>query len=250
MAVQTIFKRSEIKYILTPQQIELLKDRINPFMSPDIYGLHTISSIYFDNAIDTVVRTSIQKPVYKEKLRLRSYGARKRADTVFLELKKKFKGTVYKRRIALTIDEAAAYLRDGTPPKDNGQIFREIDYFVKLYKAYPKIMISYDRVAYIGNENPDLRLTLDYNVRARRDRLDFSEGSDGECLLDGGRAVMELKISNAMPMWLCSILSELKIYPSSFSKYGTEYTKRISDTDVHDMLNHEFGDDLHCSQVS
>lgn len=254
MAVQTVFKRREIKYIVSAEQRSELLDRLAPYIEQDSYGRHTISSIYFDTDDDRIIRTSLDKPIYKEKLRLRCYGsAEKASDTVFLELKKKFKGTVYKRRIAMKLYEAQDYLRYGIPPEKDSQIFREIDWFMNFYHPYPKIMIAYDRLAYTGRDDSALRITFDMNIRARRDRLSFIEGSGGDMLLEDGFSVMEIKICNAMPLRLSEILSEAEVFPTSFSKYGTEY---MLENQRKITVNHsgafaaEFGDEEICSQVS
>lgn len=213
--------------MLTKQQYERLRELISPYMSEDKYGLHTICSIYFDTDDDRLIRNSLEKPLYKEKLRLRSYGVPKSDDAeVFMELKKKFKGIVYKRREGLTLSAAESYIQGGIVPEDS-QIFREIEYFRSYYSAYPKIFIAYDRIAMTGIEDKSLRMTFDFNIRCRRDELSLRAGDHGQKLLSEGSALMEIKISKAIPLWLSSALAQLKLYPVSFSKYGQFYTKEL-----------------------
>lgn len=213
--------------MLTKQQYDLLRELISPYMNEDSYGLHTICSIYFDTDDDRLIRRSIEKPLYKEKLRLRSYGVPRNDDhEVFLELKKKYKGIVYKRREALTLSSAESYIQSGNLPSSS-QIFREIDYFRSYYGAYPKIFIAYDRIAMTGNEETSLRMTFDFKIRCRRDALDMKAGDHGIELLPNGSVLLEIKIPNAMPLWLSSALSQLKLYPVSFSKYGQFYLKEL-----------------------
>lgn len=196
-------------------------------MTEDKYGLHTICSIYFDTDDDRLIRNSLEKPLYKEKLRLRSYGVPKSDDAeVFMELKKKYKGIVYKRREGLTLYDAESYIQSGQIPADS-QIFREIEYFRRYYNAYPKVFIAYDRIAMYGLEDESLRMTFDFNIRCRRDELSLRAGDHGYKLISDGCALMEIKISGAVPLWLSSALSRLKIYPVSFSKYGQFYTKEL-----------------------
>lgn len=196
-------------------------------MTEDKYGLHTICSIYFDTDDDRLIRNSIERPLYKEKLRLRSYGVPTNDDSeVFLELKKKYKGIVYKRREALTLFAAESYIQNGLFPADS-QIFREINYFRSYYSAYPKIFIAYDRIAMAGNSDTNLRMTFDFRIRCRRNDLDLQAGDHGTELLSSGSVLMEIKIPGAMPLWLCSALSQLKLYPVSFSKYGQFYIKEL-----------------------
>ena len=143
-------KRVEMKYLLTPEQYSSLRKAIQHYMKEDDYGLTAICNIYFDTDAYDLIRHSVEKPVYKEKLRLRSYGIPDENSRIFLEIKKKYKGVVYKRRIGLTYSEAVRYIENGTPPADCGQIFREIDYFMKFHKPVPKLYLAYNRIAMYG----------------------------------------------------------------------------------------------------
>ena len=224
---QYSFKRYEKKYMLDEQQYATLCLLLNGSMTADQYGLHTICNIYYDTSSYELIRTSIEKPLYKEKLRLRSYGVPKNGDMVFVEIKKKFEGIVYKRRIQLALDDARSYLASGNNPKESCQIMHEIDWFLKMYSPAPKIFIAYDRLALFGNDDENLRITFDCNIRFRESSLDLSKGSFGTPLLESGKIIMEIKIPGTMPLWLSRILSSLEIFPHSFSKYGTCYKNHI-----------------------
>lgn len=217
------FQRVEKKYLLTAEEYERLYARLSPYIQMDQYGLHTICNIYYDTDQFELVRHSIEKPPYKEKLRLRSYGIPQMDGEVFLEIKKKWEGIVYKRRISMNLEEAKAYLEEGRPLGQSGQIEREIDYFIQFYQPKPKLYIAYDREAYFAGEDETLRITFDRNIRSREEDLQLELGDAGKLLLDRGCRLMEIKVSAAYPMWLVNILSELKIYPISFSKYGDIY---------------------------
>ena len=222
------FKRYEKKYMLTEETLKKLMPYIEEHMVPDKYERYDLSSIYFDTDDYRLIRNSIEKPVYKEKMRLRSYGIPTMNDTVFLELKKKYKGIVYKRRAAMSLSEAFEYLETGKHPKNaNEQIMNELDWFIKFYSPSPKAFIAYDRTAFSGKEDPNFRLTLDRNIRWRSTQLDLSKGDWGTLLIPKENVLMEVKIPGAMPMWLSKILSELEIFPSSFSKYGTCYKENL-----------------------
>lgn len=223
--IQEVFKRYEKKYLLTKEQYRGLMNRLGEKIVLDEYGEHTICNIYFDTPDYELIRTSIEKPVYKEKLRLRSYGIPKKGDTVFIELKKKFDGVVYKRRTPLTLIEAEQYLYAGKKPKKQGQILNELDYFLKKYIIKPTIYLAYDRMAYYVQEDINLRITFDKNIRCRKEQLYLELGSAGEAILPKDHVLMEVKIPGVMPLWLSRIFSELCIYPVSFSKYGTYYEK-------------------------
>lgn len=225
MAKGLTFERTEKKYVISDAQYRLLKTVLDRHMTEDVYGCYTICNIYYDTPNNDLIRRSIEKPLYKEKLRLRTYGVATDDSNSFLEIKKKYKGVVFKRRIALPLHEAMAYLEHGQIPQKTGQIFSEIDYLIHYYHVVPKLYLAYDRIALTGrNEESGLRITFDTHIRSRTDRLDLRERDDGEPLLPDGEWVMEIKASGAMPLWLTALLTEQKIYPSSFSKYGKAYT--------------------------
>lgn len=221
---ECVFNRYEKKYLL-PEPIYLaLRKQLKPYMNEDCYGLHTICNIYYDTEDNYLVRRSIDKPAYKEKLRLRSYGVPNMDSRVFLEIKKKFKGVVNKRRIPLTLQEAYDYLEHGIRPSKDSQILRELDYFLKRYPVQQGLYLAYDRIALAGIENPDFRVTFDQNIRSRRFDMGLEKGDKGLLLLPKGYYLMESKVMGATPLWFTHILSELSIYPVSFSKYGNIYT--------------------------
>ena len=217
------FKRTEKKYLLTAEQYEALWERMSPYLEPDDYPLSTVCSIYYDTDDYSLIRHSIEGPVYKEKLRLRSYNVPGQEDPVFVELKKKYKGVVYKRRVQLPEREAAAWLNEGRRPAQDGQMLREIDWFLHSVRPRAKVYLACDRLAWRAKEDPELRITFDESIRWREDRLRMDQGGDGEELLPQGHVLMEIKLPEAAPLWLAHLLSELEVYPTSFSKYGTCY---------------------------
>lgn len=227
----TTFKRTEKKYLMSPETYERLREALDPYMQVDEYGLHTICNIYYDTEHYDLIRTSLDKPIYKEKLRLRSYGIPNDDSKVFIEIKKKYKGVVYKRRIMLPHSQAAAYLNEGIyPSHKDSQILHEIDYFIKFYQPKPKLFLAYDRIAMFGRADSRFRLTFDQKIRSRENRLSLTEGDDGTLLFgDKPLYLMEVKIDGALPLWLSHILTELEIYPVSFSKYGTIYGRKVLD---------------------
>lgn len=223
MAIQTVFKRHEIKYVITEEQCEKLKELFTPYMRGDEYGNSTIKNVYFDTPSYLLIRNSIEKPVYKEKLRLRGYGDISSTSPVFLEVKKKYKGVVYKRRVRLTESDAVDYVSGRTRLPDS-QISREIDYFISYYKELsPKTVISYEREAYYSKTDETFRMTFDRNVLYRQNDLSLESSAYGKLILPKGLVLMEVKTAYAIPLWLTSFLSENKIYKTSFSKYGTAY---------------------------
>lgn len=220
---QNNFERYEKKYLLTKTQYKMLRELTSIRLTEDSYGQHTICNLYLDTDDYALIRTSLEKPTYKEKLRLRSYGVPSGEDPVFLELKKKCSGIVYKRRTALTLAQARQYLNQGDAPETGGQILREIDWAMGLYRPKIKVFLAYDRVALFGTEDSELRVTFDQNIRWRDTMLELSKGDWGAPVLESERVLMEIKLLGAMPLWLSHLLSQLEIYPTPFSKYGACY---------------------------
>lgn len=222
---QNTFERIEEKYLLNPAQLGAVHDGLAGHMHPDPFGRSTVSSIYYDTEDYRLIRTSLEKPAYKEKLRLRWYGTPNANSTVFVELKKKFNGVVYKRRVQLSVAETEAFLADGKLEGD-AQVLDEIRYFMALYRPVPRVLLSYRRIAYTGAE-PGLRITFDDTVRFRTGTLRLNAGTWGREILPPERTLMEIKVPGAMPLWLSGLLTKNKIYPTSFSKYGASYRDYI-----------------------
>lgn len=220
---QSTFMRNEIKYMLDDGQYRAFREAIAPYTKADAYARYSICNLYFDTDQFALVRQSMEKPVYKEKLRLRSYGIPSAEDTVFLELKKKFKKEVFKRRVSMPLRELEAYLEQGVQPDVSAQVLREIEYFRQLYPVRPMVYIAYDRVALQGVEDETLRMTFDENLRYRRKDLHLQSGDYGEPMLAPTQHLCEIKVQGAMPLWLSRALDQLQIYPVSFSKVGYCY---------------------------
>ncbi len=225
--VQHSFRRYEKKFLLTQEQYRALLSELREEMEEDQYGVHTVCNIYFDTDRFDLIRASVDKPAYKEKFRLRSYGIPKPDGTVFAEIKKKSEGIVYKRRVDATPSAIWDFVRNGRELCQDQQIQREIRWFLRTYCPVPKVFIGYERVALVGRGDEDLRVTFDWNIRWRRRGLDLSLGDDGELILQDNRVVLEVKVPAAIPLWLASLLSRYRIYSTSFSKYGTCYQHHL-----------------------
>lgn len=216
-----VFQRIEVKYLLDEKQYAGLRKKLENMAAVDSYGETSILNIYFDTPDFKLIERSLEKPVYKEKLRLRTYGTAKDETNAFIEIKKKYDGVVYKRRISMPYKEAIDYLVHDKRPAKESQISREIDYFKNFYKGLrPAMAISYDRIAMAGINDPDLRITFDRNIRWRTNNLSLSMGNVGKDILLPGQVLMELKIAGAMSTALARIMDELNIRQTSFSKYG------------------------------
>ncbi len=229
MKYQTVFKRYEIKYMLTLAQKEKILAAMEPYMSIDQYGRDTIRNIYFDTDDYRLIRHSIEKPMYKEKLRVRCYRKAKAESLVYVELKKKYDRVVYKRRIPMMEQEAMDWLCEGKAVAHREkQISEEIEYFMQYYQNLkPKVYLSYEREAYYAKDGSDFRVTFDDTILCREDKLSLREETGGISILDEGYVLMELKCSGGIPLWMTHVLTEQHVYKTSFSKYGTFYTNYI-----------------------
>lgn len=219
-----IFKREEKKYLVTDKQRKALMKIIGARLSPDEYGRSTVMSMYLDTPDFRLVRNSLDARCYKEKLRVRSYGTPGESSKVFFELKKKYDGTVYKRRVSMTLAEARAFIRGRKRPFDS-QIMRELDWAMRFYGGPTEAMlVCYERDAFFDKTDPSLRLTFDANVRYRcGDGLDMTDGDFGKRIIPDNVYIMEIKTCRAMPLWLADALSQCGVYPASFSKYGASF---------------------------
>lgn len=220
-----IFMRVEKKYLLTPEQHDLLLERWAEYINSAPFAHSRISNIYFDTKDDLLIRKSLDKPCYKEKLRLRAYGDVTPDSDSFVELKKKYKGIVYKRRMMLPLKNARQFLEDRVMPEESSQILREIDYCMRRYHLVPRLFIRYERDSYQAIQDSNIRITFDTNIESRRQDLQLEKNLRGEPLSEKDFWIMEIKVPLAYPLWLSRSLTELKIFPTSFSKYGQIYKK-------------------------
>ncbi|MEK3863279.1 polyphosphate polymerase domain-containing protein [Paenibacillus sp. FSL H7-0716] len=237
MAIE-VFNRYENKYLLDNEAYYKFYNQLLEYMELDDFNkqheFYSITNLYYDTEHNTLIRNSLAKPKYKEKLRLRAYGVPNQDTKVYLEIKKKVFGLVNKRRTSLKLNEAYEFVATGMEPefKDymNKQVIEEIKYFLTRYDLQPKVYLSYDRKALFCKNNRDLRITFDTNIRSRRYDLKMEHGVHGEPLLEPGQWLMEVKAENTIPVWLAKMLSEHQMYRTSFSKYGNEYKKMLKNS--------------------
>ena len=223
-----VMKRYELKYLLDAEQTAFLMKRLEGHMQLDQYGRTSIASLYYDTPSYQLIRTSVEKPPFKEKIRLRSYGLATLESPVYLELKRKTEGIVYKRRVQSTIPLVEKFFAGSGDICAGGQINREITYFRDYYGALvPACLIIYDREAFF-EPGGDLRLTIDHNPRYRVDHLDLTYSMEGIPLRPPGHTILEIKVQEAMPLWLTKILSDGQIYKNSFSKYGEAFRQQLT----------------------
>ena len=228
MGCQMTFKRYELKFMLTQSQKQALLQVMEPYMALDQYGRTTIQNLYYDTDSFRLVRRSMERPEYKEKLRVRSYGTAREGGRVFVELKKKYDHVVYKRRLTLPEPDAMAWLAGDKSAAPDSQIGREIDYFCTFYRDLrPQVFLSYEREAYFERGGGDFRVTFDENILTRRAALSLKTSPWGTPLLPHGTVLMELKTPGGIPLWMTRFLTENHIYKTSFSKYGTAYQNVI-----------------------
>lgn len=226
--IKYTFERMEKKFFLTPSQYGELLERLGGRIEPDEYYKSQVCNIYYDTANHELIRRSIDGPIYKEKLRLRSYKVPDEDDTVFVEIKKKYKGITYKRRSTMSLCEAREFLSGGAMPEDS-QINREIAYFVDFYKPVPSVFLAYDRESFIMRGEDNMRITFDTALRWRDTDLDLSLGGQGTPMFDDGRVLMEIKLKNTVPFWLARLLSDVGLRSVNYSKYGAYYKSSLTE---------------------
>lgn len=229
MHIKTTFKRLEKKYILSLSQYEKIKYETDKRFNPDEFGETKICNIYFDTPNNVLIRRSIEKPKFKEKLRLRTYGVPTSSDYAsFIEIKRKYASEVYKRRIGLPLSESVNFLCNGKIPPKETQIAKEISYFLSFYDGIaPAFYISCDRSAFFLKNDENVRLTFDKNIVWRDYDLDLTKGSYGSLLIPEDAVLMEIKVPSAVPLWLAELLSDSGAFGSSFSKVGNAYINSV-----------------------
>jgi hypothetical protein len=238
MAIE-IFNRYENKYLIDCDTYEKLQARVADYMEIDEYNrqgeTYSICNVYYDTEDNYLIRTSLQKPSYKEKLRLRSYGVTGNDGKAYVEIKKKVRGLVNKRRSGMSMITAKEFLQTGRKPVItegmNEQVINEAVYLLSQRKLKPALYLAYDRMAWFGTGQHDLRVSFDSNIVSRRFDLSLASPVYGEALLDPDLRLMEIKVAQSIPLWLSHLLSVYKIYPTSFSKYGEEYAHYIKNRD-------------------
>lgn len=231
MAYQATFKRYEIKYLLTSQQKERILQVMEPYMKLDCYGRTMIRNIYYDTNSFRLIRRSLEKPAYKEKLRIRSYQAAAGEDPVFVELKKKYQSVVYKRRLTLPEEQAMYAFRYNLPLPVHSQIAQEIEYFRAYYAGlHPTVFLAYEREAYYSLDGGEFRVTFDENILYREYNFSLGSKVSGTPLLAEGQTLMEIKTAGGLPLWMSRELNRLRVYPTSFSKYGAAYRQMMART--------------------
>lgn len=221
------FRRIEKKYMITKNQYLRLKEIINKKMIEDEHGKSSICNIYLDTEQFDLIRHSITKPVYKDKVRLRSYNVPDMDSTVYLEIKRKYNGVVGKRRIEMKLREFYEYMNNKNSFAEGGQVKRELLYYFQFYNLKQTMYISYDREAYYDKFDSDFRITFDSNILARNYDLELEKGIYGTNILEKDYYIMEIKTLGSIPIWLVKILDEFMLCPYSFSKYGEAYTQLV-----------------------
>ena len=225
--MKNTFERIEKKYYPTlAARDEVLAD-IGEYVRPDRHGASTVHSIYFDTDSYSVICNSVEMPRYKEKVRLRWYGELNDSTTVFFEIKKKWNHVVYKRRVPMNMTAVRRYLAESIFPEIDCQIMREIDYQIKSKSLRPRVLVSYDRIAYFANDDANFRVSFDTHITAVKLNEDLSPSGEPECLIDDNHCIMEIKALGGWPVWFSKLMSEKRIFHRRFSKYGAYYKNTL-----------------------
>ena len=219
--------RCEIKYLLAGAQRDALTELLGRRMAPDVFPEYLVQNFYYDTDAWDAARASLNQPAYKEKLRLRCYGVPAGGSALYLELKRKYKGVVSKRRVSLPAGEYAPGRAGALLALDNSQAAREMAFYLQRGPIKEKAFLAYQRRAYVGLGGENLRVTLDTDIRFRPDRLDFHHPDAGQRVLPSDMAVLEVKTPDNIPLWLSRALCGARLYPVPYSKYGVCYVKYV-----------------------
>ena len=223
------FERIEIKFRMSAKQYQALLPLLDEKLDRDRFGLSTICNIYYDTPDYTLIRRSIERPLFKEKLRLRSYGIPGNDDRVFAEIKRKLNGIGYKRRISLPFGEAKKLLRGEPIHCGDPQTEAELLAFIERYHPQPMVYLTYQRYAMTAKDDPGFRVTIDRDLQYRISEVEYPS-KDGMKPIpeDESLVLMEIKALGAIPQWLTDEMSRLQIRQAPFSKVGACYTRHIA----------------------
>ncbi len=229
------FRRIEKKYIIDKKQFELIKKGIEKEMYLDPHGKSTICNLYLDTNDYSLIKHSLERPIYKDKVRIRSYNVANTKSDVYLEIKKKYDGIVSKRRIKAKLQDIYAYLnKKNEIPNSESQVSKELDYYFKYYDLHPTAYITYDREAYYAKNDNGFRITFDTNITARDYDLALDKGIYGKKIFEQDKILMEIKTLGGIPMWFTKMMSEYEIRPGHFSKYGATYLQIIQEKELNE----------------
>ena len=222
------FARVEKKYLLSLSQAAAIEEGLmrRGFSRSD-FGSPKVQSLYYDTEDYDLIRVSLERPDYKEKLRLRGYGEPGTITRSFVEIKKKYRGVVYKRRTAMDLSAAMESLALRQLPEEAGQVGREILWMLGRYDLKPAAVIAYDRDAWFSRGEPGVRITFDRNLTFRDWALDLNAKAGGIPLLTPNQRLMEIKTNGIYPLWLVALLRETQTQRTHFSKYGLAYQRYI-----------------------
>lgn len=235
---QTAAQRNELKYVLDGVTYDLFRTLTKSRLESDSFACAHVCSLYLDTCENALIRHSLEKPTFKEKLRFRTYVPDPSPDDIcFLEIKKKMDGVVYKRRVSMTVVEALDFCKNGDFPSGSLaalspekremaiQILREIEwmYFHQEEILQPTFMISCERLSLKERNTDSLRITFDRDLRWSYKDGRVIPGIAGNALIDSEARIMEIKSTKGFPFWLIDVLNKLEVYPQSFSKVGKSY---------------------------
>lgn len=231
-----VFTRHELKFLIDRHTYGKIYKALMPYLVVDQHankqGYYTVSNIYYDTKDDLFHYEKMKGQDFRQKLRLRTYGHSDLDSESYLEIKKKHKGLVNKRRTALRLRDAYRFLEvdeiDNNDLIDNTnasniQILKEVAFLKKFYTLEPKVALCYERQAFQGKEDNELRITFDDNLRKRHHNLRLELGSEGASYVSRDIFVLEIKVNDTIPLWLARILSQFSCSVQSFSKYSTSH---------------------------
>jgi hypothetical protein len=228
-----LFTRYELKYLITFDTYRTLADTLIPYMQYDPFGdkqgRYSIFSLYFDSPDRKIYYETMNRAAFRQKLRLRIYNSASIDDSAYFEVKQKFKNVVNKRRTAIQLSDAYRFIEKRADVSDlenysasNKQVLKEIRSFRDVYRLAPAVIVGYDRQAFHGIDDTDLRITFDYHLTCRNDNYRLENGMhNGAYFVPPNLVVLEVKVKHSVPLWLTKLLSEFRCPLRSVSKFCT-----------------------------
>lgn len=226
------FNRFELKYIIPVTVRDALRRDLELNMQPDAHGdadgSYRVTSLYYDTADLACFRAKVEGIKYRRKLRVRIYSehADEASDTAMVEIKQRINRTVQKRRVAVTLERAYALCTGSNvapwADRDDASVASEIEFLVRNLRLEPTCVISYLRQAFVGSRyESGLRITFDQRLSCRGPEALLGSGLPSHAFMDPSWLVMEVKVNDAVPLWVARMLARNQCSLRRISKYCT-----------------------------
>ena len=227
------FERREFKYFVPNKLLGDLRMRFLQYMEHDPYcagrehNQYCVRSVYLDTDNLLFYHEKIEGLKIRKKLRVRVYNDIEAKSPAFLEIKRKFENTVFKERVKISLPETVTLMNGANLQiLDEDTSFSEAAtlgkflYLKKRLNLRTKVLVTYEREALMGLDDPNLRVTFDINPRSfPNPRLEDIYREDDLICFSKHAFILEVKFNGRMPVWIRNIIRDYRLHLQAISKY-------------------------------